>query len=85
MIIFPQFRAGGERSLLPVSQARAFMELTANSFNYDVLGPSGFETVARLVDGCAFYRFEYAGLQDAVDTVFGLCRASVPRAVQTTS
>lgn len=78
LVIFPQYRHGSERALLPVAQARAFMELAANSFNYEVLGPAGFEAVARLVERCACYRFEYASMQDAVDTVFRLCRETAP-------
>lgn len=80
LVIFPQFRQGGVRSLLQVAPARAFMEIGINSFNYDLLRASGFKAVSSLVEQCAFYRFEYASLRDAVDTVFELCgqREQVP-------
>lgn len=77
LVIFPRYREGGECSLLHVTQAQAFMEVAANSFNYEMLGPIGFTTVAQLIDRCACYRLEYASLQDAVDAVLRLCRAPV--------
>lgn len=74
VIIFPSFREGGERALTRVAPARSFMELAANSFNYELLGPTGFETVARLVGQCACYMFDYSNMEDAVETVLGLCK-----------
>lgn len=73
LVIFPQFGEGAQHSLRPVGRAQAFMELASNSFNYELLGPTGFETAAHITEQCDCYRFEYSNMLDAVDTVIRLC------------
>jgi hypothetical protein len=66
-IVFPKFQAGSELRLKPLSKANAFLQLTVYSFNYELCGLRGFESVSRLVDACDCYTFEYGGdLEQAV-------------------
>ena len=60
-IALPQFRAGDELALAPLSRAATFMQVVEAAFNYSVLGREGFEIVASLVDRCACFRFTYGG------------------------
>lgn len=80
VVLFPRWTRGAEPSLIPVAPASAFMEIAKNSFNYELLGPEGFETVARLVESCACYRLEYCDLPQAMPIIDRLCDASVSRA-----
>lgn len=73
VIIFPRWRPGAPAELVPVAQARAFLELALNSFNYELLGATGFAVVAGLVENCDCYRLEYADLDEAVPLLFELC------------
>jgi HprK-related kinase A len=65
-IVFPRFEAGAATSLEPVPKARAFMQVADNSFNYPSLGQRGFDTLARLVDGCGCHAFRYSDLREAL-------------------
>lgn len=76
IVIFPQWIESSPLEMDVVAPARAFMELAANSFNYEVLGAVGFETVARLLEGCRCYRLQYGHLADAIDAIHGLCAPS---------
>lgn len=60
-IVLPQFRAGDELSLVPLSRAATFMQLVEAAFNYSVLGHRGFQVLASLVSSCACFRFNYGG------------------------
>lgn len=65
-IVFPRFESGSELTLTPVSKAQAFMKVSANSFNYVVLGERGFSTVARLVERSECHSLVYRDLEAAV-------------------
>lgn len=65
-IVFPKFEAGAAARLEPLGAGRTFMDLAANSFNYSVLGPDGFEALAGVVDQSLGYRFTYSALDDAL-------------------
>ncbi|MFO1196335.1 MAG: HprK-related kinase A [Burkholderiaceae bacterium] len=73
LVIFPQWRESSPVELDPVAQARAFMELAANSFNYEVMGPVGFDAVARLLERVRCYRLQYGRLEEAIDAIHRLC------------
>ena len=74
-IIFPQYVAGAAAQLAPLSQARAFMRVADNAFNYSLLGMQGFETLASVIDAAQCHEFTYSSLDDAVDT---FARLAVP-------
>ena len=65
-VIFPRYQAGVEAHLEAVPKARAFMRVADNSFNYSLLGESGFEALAGLIDACRCHDFTYAELDQAV-------------------
>jgi HprK-related kinase A len=65
-IVFPKWRAGAPAELVPVPQARAHVRLAENAFNYSLLGASGFNAAARLVDSTRTFDFSYGALDDAM-------------------
>lgn len=75
-VIFPRYEAGSTTCLEVVSKARMFTGLADNSFNYSVLGATGFETLGRLVDTCAGFSFRYSSLDEAMDVFEGFAGAS---------
>ena len=66
-IVFPKYCAGAATTLTPIAQARAHMRVAENSFNYSVLGGTGFDTLARLIDRSRSYEFSYSKLDEAID------------------
>lgn len=76
-IIFPRYEAGADTRLESVPKARMFTGLADNSFNYPVLGATGFDALRRLVDGCAGFTFIYSDLNVAMD-VFGGFSGTAP-------
>lgn len=73
LVVFPQFEAGrGPAQVESVPPTRAFARLAVNSFNYDTLGPDGFETLADLAERCPAYEMTYGSLDDAVARVDAL-------------
>jgi HprK-related kinase A len=65
-VVFPKYAQGSAPKLIPHSRAKSVLELARNSFNYMVLGLTGFEVLADVVEGCDCYDFEYSQLDDAV-------------------
>ncbi len=65
-IVFPRYEAGAAISLAPVAKARLFTRVADNTFNYTVLGDTGFDTLGRLVDSCAGVDFCYSSLDEAM-------------------
>lgn len=75
LIVFPRYEAGAATALEPVPRGRAFAKLAVNSFNYELLGPAGFEAVGRLIARCDCYRLSYGDLAEAMATIKGLLNA----------
>jgi HprK-related kinase A len=71
-IIYPRWAPDAECALTPRSRSDAFMHTAKHSFNYEVLGSTGFEMVADLVDGCECHDFRYTRLSDAIALFEGL-------------
>lgn len=59
-IIFPKWAANAPLKLEPLPQAEAFLLLASNSFNYEMLGETGFKAVAQLVRTCQCYKLIYS-------------------------
>jgi len=66
-IIFPKYEAAAPAKLVQRSKNYSFMEIAEQSFNYNILGLRGFDTLQRLVDDCSCYDFSYGRLEDAVE------------------
>lgn len=65
-VIFPRYKAGALPELTPRSKANSMLELGRNSFNYMILGLSGFEALSHVVGASDCYDFQYSQLDDAV-------------------
>ena len=71
-VIFPRYMPGKQAILKPLPKARAFMKLAGNSFNYELLGEKGFQTVALLIRSCSSFLFHYGDLEKAVQVMDSL-------------
>ena len=78
-IIFPRYLPGAPAVLAPRPKGRSLMEIAEQSFNYNILGAEGFDTLKRLIDSCACYDFSYSSLDEAIEVFSGL-QTSVTRA-----
>lgn len=67
-IVFPTFQLNAPTSLERFPKSRAFMRLADYSFNYSLLGTTGFDSVATLIDACECYEFSYSVLDEAIET-----------------
>ena len=74
LVVFPRYATGSATRLEPLARSRAFAKLSANSFNYEVLGADAFDAVARLIEACDCYRLEYSRLPEAIAEVERLAR-----------
>jgi hypothetical protein len=76
-LVFPEYdSAASETVLKPLSKGRSLMAAAESSFNYDVLGVTGFETVADLVDRCDCYTLTYHDLDEALARIEAMTAAS---------
>jgi len=65
-IVFPHYETGAKLCLSTISKERAFLKLSGNSFNYELIGLRGFETVSRLIESCDCHLLRYSKLEEAV-------------------
>ncbi|NNG24193.1 HprK-related kinase A [Telluria aromaticivorans] len=79
-IMFPRYQAGAATSLAPMPKARMFMGVADNAFNYPILGATGFDTLARMVDACEGFEFCYSSLDEAMAVFDGLAGSTAPLA-----
>lgn len=75
-IVLPTFDRAGQGLLEPMGGAEAFMQVVSNAMNYEMLGPAGFESAARLAEQCQAFRFRYADLEGAMQTFDALAEAA---------
>jgi len=75
LILFPNFTRGASIELEPIQKARAFLKLSTNSFNYELLGAEAFDAVTNLVTTCECYRLRFGDLEQAVATITDLLAA----------
>lgn len=72
VVVFPRYLPAAPLSLQPVPRARAFARLAVNSFNYDALGPQGFDALGALVAASRCYEMQFGELDAAVDALVRL-------------
>lgn len=65
-VIFPKYVADAPAELVPRPRGHSVLELGSNSFNYTLLGLTGFEALTALVGASDCYQFTYGRLDDAV-------------------
>lgn len=71
-IVFPRYQAGAATVLAPIPRGRAFMRVAENGFNYSVMGPTGFEALAKVVGQADSFDFTYSVLDEAIAVFDGL-------------
>ena len=69
LIVFPAFEAGAKLKAHRVPDEEAFARLAFNSFNYHLLGPIGFDAVARVIESCPAYQLRYSALDQAIEWI----------------
>lgn len=72
LLVFPKYKAGAKTCLSALDKGAAFLKVADNSFNYGVLGLAGFETLSRMINGCACFDLEYKDLDEARTTLESL-------------
>ena len=66
-VVFPRYVPDSNAELAVRSKANSMLELGRNSFNYSLLGLSGFELLADVISASDCYDFTYSRLEDAVN------------------
>lgn len=66
LVVFPRFQAGAALQCTPVPRAQAAMRIGLNSFNYQALGPLGFQAAIALARRTLAYELVYGNLDDAI-------------------
>ena len=74
-IVFPRYQAGAATQLAPVSKGQAFMRVAENGFNYSVMGPTGFDALAKVIGQSDSFDFSYSVLDEAIAVFDGLAAA----------
>ena len=75
-IVFPRYIAGHPSQMRPLEHSVAFTRLAQNSFNYRLLGATGFRQLSQLILDCPCYSMEYSSLDDALTTLDDLTGTS---------
>lgn len=66
-VVFPRYLAGAPAMMAPRSRAASLVDLARNSFNFGVLGETGFDRLGDLVGASDCFDFSYSLLDDAVE------------------
>ncbi|MEX2216150.1 MAG: HprK-related kinase A [Phycisphaeraceae bacterium] len=69
LIVFPSYRQGVGLQLEPFSKARTLLRVAQDAFNFSILGTTGFETLASLVDASDCYTIVYSDMEAAISTL----------------
>lgn len=67
-VIFPRWQKDSPTRLTRRPQADTFVFAAENSFNYSILGETGFRTLEGLIRAADCYDFQYSNLDDALRT-----------------
>ena len=66
LIVFPRYQAGAALQCTPVHRAQAAMRIGLNSFNYQALGPLGFNAAVALAQRTVSCELVYGNLDEAI-------------------
>lgn len=69
LIVFPMYTPGATAEVEPFPKARAFTKLSVNSFNYELLGPAGFDAVGAIISRCDCYQLRFGELDAAIGAI----------------
>lgn len=73
-VIFPRWQAGEPARLTPRPRADAFLHAAHHAFNYELLGSTGFDLMAGLIERSECHDFRYSELADALAVFDALTR-----------
>lgn len=59
-LAFPKFEPNSPTEVTSLNQAQAFMQLAQNAFNFNILGDSGFHTLAALIEKIPAFEIKYS-------------------------
>jgi HprK-related kinase A len=68
-MIFPRYQAGAQNRLEPLSKASGFAKASDDSFNYEMLGATGFEFLSAVIDRCECFDLTFSDLQAGIDLI----------------
>jgi HprK-related kinase A len=68
-IVFPRYRTGIPLRRDAMTGGQAFVRLSQNSFNYRLLGATGFATLTALIKRCRCWSADYGDLEAIVDAM----------------
>jgi len=71
-LVFPHYQQGVGTEITSLPKGRSMMRAAEMGFNYSLLGLTGFQTLSRLIEGCACYDFCYSDLPEAIAVFDGL-------------
>lgn len=71
-VIFPKYAAAAGCHLVPRSKAQTLLGLAGNAFNYHLLGRTGFESLAAVVDRVTCYDLSFDAVNRAADMLAGV-------------
>ena len=80
-VIFPKWEKDATTQLTPRSQAKTFIFLAQNAFNYSHLGVDGFRVASSLIDQVECFDFRYSALPEAIAAFDALADAHAPEAI----
>ena len=66
LLIFPRYEQGAKTEINEVAEHYAFVKLSTNAFNYDVMGLTGFKLVSDIVSSCRCLNLVYSNLDDVI-------------------
>jgi HprK-related kinase A len=69
LVLFPKFQSRASLSVEAIDPVQAFSKLTANSFNYELLGAAAFDSVDALVRRCVCRRLVFGDLDEAIGAI----------------
>lgn len=68
-VVFPKFERAAGVHLEAVPRARAFARLAVNSFNFQALGPDGFDALGQVIHQSSCWQLRYGDLDGAIEAL----------------
>ena len=65
-VVVPKYVPDAKTVFETVTHARMLAHLADSSYNYNALGPAGFNALARLADGSTCHKLTYSSLDEAL-------------------
>jgi hypothetical protein len=66
-VIFPKFNPDSALQFSSIEKSQLFFSLIENSFNYHILGETGFDTLLDVIDVVDGFSFEYSDNDSAIN------------------